>query len=33
MPSLNDLHKRSILFGFLDIHHRMAEMEALIAFR
>jgi GTP-binding protein EngB required for normal cell division len=31
MPSLNESQRRSILSSFLDIHHRMAEMEAMIA--
>ena len=31
MTTLNDSQKRSILFGFLDIHRRMAELEAKIA--
>jgi GTP-binding protein EngB required for normal cell division len=28
---MNDPHKRTILFGFLDIHRRLAEMEAMLA--
>jgi hypothetical protein len=28
---MNDSHKRTILFGFLDIHRRLAEMEAMLA--
>lgn len=28
---MNDSHKRSFLFGFLDIHRRMAEIEAMLA--
>jgi GTP-binding protein EngB required for normal cell division len=27
---MNDSHKRSVLFGLLDIHRRMAEMEAML---
>jgi|GEM_PF-6084146 len=28
---MTDSHKRTILFGFLDIHRRLAEMEAMLA--
>ena len=31
MISLNESQRRAILFSFLDIHQRMAEMEALLA--
>jgi hypothetical protein len=31
MTPLNDSQRRSILFSFLDIHRRMAEMEAMLA--
>jgi GTP-binding protein EngB required for normal cell division len=31
MTSLNPSQKQSVLFGFLDVHRRMAELEAMIA--
>jgi len=31
MSTLNPLHKRAVVFGFLDLHRRMAEMEAYLA--
>jgi GTP-binding protein EngB required for normal cell division len=31
MAALNDSQRRSILLGFLDVHRRMAELEAMIA--
>jgi len=30
MSALNEHQRRAVLFGFLDLHHRMAEMEALL---
>jgi len=31
MSALNEFQRRAVLMGFLDLHHRMSEMEALIA--
>jgi hypothetical protein len=31
MSMLNEFQRRAVLMGFLDLHYRMAEMEALLA--
>lgn len=31
MTALNDSQKRAILFGFLDLHRRLADLESLLA--
>lgn len=28
---MNESHRRAILYSVLDIHHRLAEMEAMLA--